>query len=109
MSDDRIEGAVKQGVGRVQDAFGGLTGDGPTQLRGKLNDAAGSAQNAYGKVKDQAGDVIDQARDQFADVYDQVEDFVREQPLTALAVGAGLGLVLGLMLRGGRKVVYVRK
>jgi uncharacterized protein YjbJ (UPF0337 family) len=109
MSNDRIEGAVKEGFGRVQDAAGGLTGNGDTQLRGKLNQAAGSAQNAYGQLKDQAGDVLDQARDQFADVYDEVEGFVRDQPLTALAIGVATGLALGLLLRGGRKVVYVRK
>ena len=109
MSDDRIEGAAKQGVGKIQDAAGGLLGSARTQLRGKTNQAAGAAQNAYGQLKDQAGDVLDQVRDQAEDVYDQLESFVRNQPLAALAVGAGVGLVLGLMLRGGRKVVYVRK
>ena len=109
MSDDRIEGAAKQGVGKIQDAAGGLLGSDRTQLRGKTNQAAGAAQNAYGQLKDQAGDVLDQVRDQAEDVYDQLKSFVRDQPMAALAVGAGVGLVLGLMLRGGRKVVYVRK
>ena len=109
MSQDRIEGAAKQGLGRVQDAVGGLTGGDKTQLKGKINEAAGTVQNAYGQAKDQASDVLDQARDQFQDSYDQVEAFVREQPLAATAVAVGVGLVLGLMLRGGRKTVYVRK
>ena len=109
MSEDRIEGAAKQGVGRVQDAIGGLMGADKMQAKGKLNEAAGSVQNAYGQVKDQAADVLDQARDQFQDSYDQIETFVREQPFAAAAVGVGVGLVLGMMLRGGRKTVYVRK
>ena len=108
MSEDRIEGAARQGVGRLQDVAGGLLG-GKTELRGKVNEAAGAAQNAYGQLKDQAADVMDQARGQFGDIYDQVEDFVQEQPFLALAVGAGVGLVLGLLMRGGKKVVYVRK
>ena len=54
-------------------------------------------------------DRLGQARDQAQDVYEQVESYVREQPLTAVAIGAGLGLVLGMLMRGGRKVVYVRK
>ena len=109
MSEDRIEGAAKHGVGRVQDAIGGLTGGDKMQAQGKLNEAAGTVQNAYGQVKDQAADVLDQARDHFQDTYDQLESFVREQPFAAAAVGVGVGLVLGMLLRGGRKTVYVRK
>jgi len=96
---------VKNGVGRVQDAVGGLTGDTRTQLKGKLNEAAGSLQDAYGQVKGQAADALDQAQD----VLEDLEVFVREQPFAAAAIGIGVGLVLGMLLRGGRKVVYVRK
>ena len=109
MSEDRVEGTVKQGVGRVQDAVGGLVGSDNTQVKGKLNEAAGSLQNTYGQVKDQAQDALDQARSTVQDAYGEVEEFTKEQPLTAIAIGVGLGLVLGFMLRGGRKVVYVRK
>jgi uncharacterized protein YjbJ (UPF0337 family) len=63
MSDNRIEGAVRKGAGRVQAAAGALTGDTETELRGKLNDAAGSAQNAFGKVQDKAEDAFEEARD----------------------------------------------
>ena len=109
MSDDRIEGAAKQGLGRVQDAAGGLFGSDKTQAKGKLNEAAGTVQNAYGQIKDQASDAVGQARDQAQDLYEQVEDFVKDQPFAAAAIGVGVGLLFGLMLRGGRKTVYVRK
>lgn len=84
MTDDRIEGAVRKGVGRVQDAVGGLTGDGSTQARGKANEAAGSAQNAFGKVVGQA------------------EDLARDQPLVAVGAAFAVGVVVGLLLRGGK-------
>ena len=109
MTEDQIGGKVREGVGRLQDAAGSLTGDGRSEARGKVNEVAGSAQAAYGQLRDQASDALDQARDQASDVYDEVQNFVREQPLTALAIGAGVGIVLGLLMRGGRKVVYVRK
>ena len=119
MSEDRIEGGVKQGVGRVQDAVGGLTGSDSTQAKGKVNEAAGSVQNAYGQVKDKALDVAGQVKDQLhevtgqareraQDVLGEVEEFVRAQPLQALAGGIAAGLVLGLLLRGG-KTVYISK
>ena len=98
MTDDRIEGGVRNAAGRVQDAFGGLTGDAGTQARGKLNQAAGSVQ-----------DVVGQAKDRAQDLYGEVESYAKDQPLTALAVALGVGLILGFTLRGGSKPVYIRK
>lgn len=98
MTDDRVKGTLRKGVGHVQDAFGGLTGDERTQARGKLNQAAGSVQ-----------DMVGQARERAADVYEEVESYAKEQPLIALGVTLGLGVVIGLVLGGGRKTVYVGK
>ena len=119
MTDDRIDGAVKTGVGRVQDAAGGLVGDDKMQAKGKVNEVAGSVQDTVGKVKDQAQDAIDQtrakagdvmadAKDRMQDSYDQVSAYTQDQPLRALAAALGVGVVLGLLMRGP-KVVYVRK
>lgn len=97
MTDDRAEGGLKGGVGRVQDAVGGLMGDAGMQARGKLNQAAGAVQGAVG-----------QARGQAEDVYAQVESYTRERPLAALAAAVGAGVVIGLLLRGN-KTVYVNR
>lgn len=109
MSDDQMEGAVRQGVGRLQDAGGGLTGDAGVQGRGKLNEAVGAAQNAYGKFKDNAQDALGQAQDRAEDVYGEIETYVRDNPLQAVGAAIATGLLLGLLLRGGRKTIYVRK
>ena len=118
MSEDRIEGTVKQGVGRVQDAVGGLTGDDRTQFKGKANEASGSVQDAVGKVKGQAQEAYGQVRGQAKEAYGQVraqaedgfedfESFLKERPLAGLGIGVGIGFVLGLLLTGGKKTVYV--
>ena len=98
MTDDRIEGGLKKGVGRVQDAFGGLTGDDRTQAKGKLNEAAGSVQDAVG-----------QARERAQDLFDEVEGYAKAQPLAALGGALAVGVLLGFILHGGRKTVYVRR
>ena len=90
MSEDRIVGAVRQGLGRVQDAVGGLTADTALQVRGKLNEAAGSAQETVGVARDRALDLID-----------EVEAYTRQNPRAALALTLGAGVVLGLVLLGG--------
>ena len=93
MTDDRVEGAVKKGAGKMQDAWGGLTGDGETQAKGKANEAAGSVQ-----------DIVGQAKSRAQDAYGDVESYAREQPVIALAVTLGVGFILGFVLRGdGRR------
>jgi ElaB/YqjD/DUF883 family membrane-anchored ribosome-binding protein len=87
MDENRIEGAAKEGVGRLQDTFGAAVGDATTQLKGKLNEAAGKAQNLYGQAADQARDLGGQAG-----------DWVVENPWQAVGVAAVFGLVIGLLI-----------
>ncbi len=100
MDENRIEGVVKQGVGRAKDAYGGATGDLGVQADGKLDQIKGAVQDGYGKGLDQARDLID-----------SLGDMVAKQPWTALGGAALAGLMVGMMLGGGsdEKVVYVRK
>jgi uncharacterized protein YjbJ (UPF0337 family) len=95
MTDDRIEGAVREGVGRVQDAVGGLVGDPGQQVKGKLNQAAGSVQNAYGKARDAAAS-------QATDLYGEFEEFANRRPVASIGIGVALGLLLGLLMARGR-------
>jgi uncharacterized protein YjbJ (UPF0337 family) len=80
MDENRIEGTARIIGGRVEDAVGGLTGDAATQARGKVNQAAGQAQQAYGAA------------------IDDIKDFTTAQPLTALLTAMGVGVVLGFIL-----------
>ncbi|MGI3778957.1 MAG: CsbD family protein [Janthinobacterium lividum] len=81
MDENRIEGTAKDVGGKIQDAVGGLTGDTSTQARGKANQASGQAQDYYGQVMD------------------EVMGFAKDQPVAALLSAAGVGLVLGYLLR----------
>ena len=62
MTDERIEGVAKKGVGRLQDAVGGLIGNDGIQIKGKLTEAAGSVQDAYGQVRERAEDLFGDVR-----------------------------------------------
>jgi uncharacterized protein YjbJ (UPF0337 family) len=88
VDENRIEGAARDFGGKVQDAVGGLTGDSETQARGKLNQASGQVQNAYG-----------QATDQVRDLGQQLAEAVQDQPLAALGIAAGVGVLVGLLLK----------
>jgi uncharacterized protein YjbJ (UPF0337 family) len=80
MDENRVEGVVRDIGGKIQDAAGGLTGDTATQVRGKINQAAGQAQQVYG------------------DALDEVTDFTKEQPLVALVTAMGMGVILGFIM-----------
>jgi len=80
MDENRVDGGFREAASRVQDAVGGLAGDAATQVRGKVNQAAGQTQRAYGQA-------VDEAR-----------DFTTENPAVALLATFGLGVVFGLLI-----------
>lgn len=55
LTQDGIENSArgKKNIvsGRVEDALGGITGDPGLQLKGKLKQAQGNAQDAVGKIE----------------------------------------------------------
>ncbi|CAN5169657.1 hypothetical protein BH10PSE4_BH10PSE4_19010 [soil metagenome] len=110
--DDQVVGVARQGVGRMQDAVGGLTGNAEIQTQGKLNEALGTVQQVYGQarggVKDAFEETLEGVRGQIHDQLDAVETYVISKPLPALAVAGAIGVVLGLLLRGHSKTVYLR-
>lgn len=52
MDKDRIKGAAKEVSGAIKEAAGKITGDRETEAKGKVEKNFGTAQNAFGKVKD---------------------------------------------------------
>ncbi len=91
VDENEIEGAVTEGVGKLKDAAGGLTGDTSTQAEGKIDQLQGKVQSEY-------GDLLEQARDQFEDV----TALMRDQPLAAIGIAAGVGFLLGWLLTPSR-------
>lgn len=109
MVEDRIEGAARNGLGHVQDAVGGLVGDARIQARGKLNQAAGAMQEAYGKAIDQADEAFSDVQTQAEAVLGDLQAYVREKPLMSLGIAMVAGALVWHAFGGGRKVIYVRK
>lgn len=76
---DQAKGTVKDVVGKAQDALGGAAGDAATQIQGKARQAAGKVQKSYGEA------------------VDGLRDAATSNPITTLAVVAGVGFFLGVM------------
>ena len=54
MDEDRLYGTAKNVGGKVEEGVGRATGNVKTQLQGKLDRAAGAAQDLYGQTADAA-------------------------------------------------------
>jgi uncharacterized protein YjbJ (UPF0337 family) len=64
MDRDRIEGPVKEGVGKVKEEWGEATGQPDTELEGRIDQAAGKVQNTFGEAKDRVRDALDDEEDE---------------------------------------------
>jgi uncharacterized protein YjbJ (UPF0337 family) len=53
MDKDRVDGAIKQGTGKVKEAAGKALGDEKLKGEGKADQVKGKVQNVVGGVKDQ--------------------------------------------------------
>jgi uncharacterized protein YjbJ (UPF0337 family) len=84
MNSDQIEGAVKDLSGRVQQAAGALGDDAKTKVQGAAREAAGKVQQTYG------------------DAVDAVREFTERKPFGALALGVGIGVLIGTVLLARR-------
>ena len=54
---DRIEGPVKEGAGKVEEAWGHATKDPEAEAKGESRQAEGKVQEGWGRTKDTLRDV----------------------------------------------------
>ena len=99
MTDQRIEGVANEMEGKVQVATGRIAGDAKMQLEGRLQQAKGQAQQAYGRVIDGLDGLVDKAPEQYRAHARSGLDFARRKPLLTTGIVAGLAVVLGSLGR----------
>lgn len=86
----------------------------------KLRSAASSAQDAYGDLKmaatetlgetrEKVQDVVGRAREQLDRGYEELEAYVHLRPAVAVGIAATVGVLIGLLLRGSSKTIYLRE
>jgi uncharacterized protein YjbJ (UPF0337 family) len=92
MHEDRIASTAKNVGGKIEEGAGRLTGDVGTQIQGKLDQAAGAAQDLYGQSRDAA-------RDTAVTFEKTLRRTIETQPYAAAVVALGIGWLLGRMHR----------
>jgi uncharacterized protein YjbJ (UPF0337 family) len=87
MNENRIAGTARNIGGTVEDV-GRITGDTQEQVQGKLDQAAGSAQDLYGQT-------AEVARDSAVTLEKWLRGTVKTKPYAAVAVALGIGWLIG--------------
>ena len=84
MAQEDIAGTAQRVGGRMQETVGQVTGDTRAQVEGAARRVYGSAQHAYGTIRDNAEQGVEILTEQ-----------VRTYPLGALLVAGVLGYLIG--------------
>ncbi len=92
MDENHISGTVKAAEGKTEEAVGRVTGDLKKQVEGRLDQAAGAAQEFYGHT-------ADAARDTAVTLEKWLRTKIEAQPYTAALVALGIGWLLGSVHR----------
>jgi uncharacterized protein YjbJ (UPF0337 family) len=97
MTDDRVEG---RGPNRkVEEDLGRAVGNTGSELHGRLNQAAGVAQEAYGRTRDVAFEGAQSVKDAIVTGHDAIANFMEENPHTTTLIALGIGLLIGYTAR----------
>jgi uncharacterized protein YjbJ (UPF0337 family) len=99
MNGDRVEGTVRNVGGKVEEGLGRATGDAKSQLEGKMDQIAGTAQDLYGQACETAGDAAAAVKRQAAGFEESLRDNIETRPYTAVAVALALGWLVGRLGR----------
>ncbi len=92
MDENRVEGTARNIGGKVQEGLGHVAGDLGTEAKGRLNQAAGTAQDLYGQAKDATTDAAGSLDQWFRST-------IETQPYTVAIAVLGIGWVLGRLNR----------
>jgi len=95
MDENRMSGTARNLGGKVEEGFGKAVGDMSKELKGKADQAIGSAQDLYGQAKDTAAQAVSAARESAGDVEDYVRKTIEERPYTVVVAALCLGWLIG--------------
>ena len=92
---ETVKGKLQDG----QEALKTKLNDGREAVRSKLNDGREAVKTKLSDGRDAVHDAADRAKSRGNDLLANLQDQVEQNPLQAVAIAAGVGVLVGLLLR----------
>ena len=96
---NRAERIVREGAGELKDRAGEFSG----RARDYADEFRGRAREYADEFRGRAHDYYDEAQDRFDVAQRYLVERVQERPIASTLAAVGVGVVLGLLLAGGRR------
>jgi ElaB/YqjD/DUF883 family membrane-anchored ribosome-binding protein len=87
----------EQNQGSATDQLRDKATDVADKVRDIGNQATQAAQEQFSHLRENANEYFDQGREKAQQWQHELEEYVHEQPLKALLIAAGIGVVLGVL------------
>lgn len=94
---------VADGVGKKVRHLGEGAEKAGKEARARAEQASAAAREKYGVASEKVKAGYDKARKDLDTLTHDVNDYVRDNPGRAVLIAGGIGFVLGMLLRGGRR------
>lgn len=99
MDSDRMEGTARNVGGKVEEGIGRATGDVRGQVEGKIQQAAGAAQDLYGQARESADQAAVSMRRQASSLEETIRETIETRPYTVVAMALAFGWFIGRLGR----------
>jgi ElaB/YqjD/DUF883 family membrane-anchored ribosome-binding protein len=93
---DQMGGEQTTGQERGNPGIGENLRDTASQVGQQVRDAA---REQYGHLRDQASEYYERGRDMAQQWEQNLEGYIQEQPIKSILIAAGVGLLLGVLLK----------
>lgn len=105
MSTTTVRDAYRDATGQSGDNFKGdvrRVGEDLSKVKDDLNnaahDVAAAAKSGYAAAKERTAHAIEGARERGEEMTESIQSRIKDNPLAAVAVAAGVGIVLGMLV-----------
>ena len=95
MDNNRITGTARNVGGKVEEGVGKTLGDLTQEVKGKADQAMGTAQDLYGQAKDTASEAVEAAKQGASEVEDYVRKTIEQRPYTVVVAALCIGWLIG--------------
>ena len=99
----QVASGMRDGAGKAGGQLRDSAEKAGTQLKETAGQVSEKARETYGVAKEKVGQGYDRVSKDMDQLTQDVNEYVRHNPGKSVLIAAGIGFVLGALMRGGRR------